>query len=74
MKPIDARLYDRTQALYDKLRAIKRDEEAGVTCVRGEAFDNEAWLEAERDALVEKRLDLEITTDSGGTFKGFAEP
>lgn len=64
------RTYDRMAEVCEELWAIENDEAAEQTIIGDEEFDNEAWLEAERDALAEKQEDMEATVTINGEFAG----
>lgn len=64
------RTYDRIAEVEEELWAISNEESAANTIIGDEAFSNEAWLEAERDALEAKQEALEETVTISGEFAG----
>lgn len=63
-------VYDRLVEVSEELWAIEAEDAAAKTFIGGEAFDNEAWLAAEREALQDERLRIEETVAIDGTFAG----
>lgn len=70
MKTPIARLLDRKAEVYSELDAMDKEESAEKTIVRGEVFDHEEWLEAEREFINSQRLNLVKTVNPRGEFVG----
>ena len=64
------RTYDRIGEVSLELWEIEREDAAEKTIIGDEEFDNREWLEAEREALMEKQKRIEETVTISGEFAG----
>lgn len=67
------RHYERLNDVLLELIAIDIGKTPETTIIDGEEFDNEAWLEAEEDALKDECVRMAQTVRPDGTFAGLKE-